>query len=62
MQNAGGSLFASKVIIEIIHNSSGTTLPKDILSIFDSQNFDNVVIIVRSTIKKVNKNSAGQVN
>ena len=58
MQNAGGSLFASKVIIEIIHNSSGTTLPKDILSIFDSQNFDNVVIIVRSTIKKVNKNSA----
>ena len=58
MQNAGGSLFASKVIIEIIHNSSGTTLPKDILSIFDSQNFDNVVIIIRSTIKKVNKNSA----
>ena len=58
MQNAGGSLFDSKVIIEIIHNSSGTTLPKDILSIFDTQNFDNVVIIVRSTIKKVNKNSA----
>ena len=58
MQNAGGSLFGSKVIIEIIHNSSGTTLPKDILSIFDTQNFDNVVIIVRSTIKKVNKNSA----
>ena len=58
MQNAGGSLFGSKVIIEIIHNGSGTTLPKDILSIFDSQNFDNFVIIVRSTIKKVNKNSA----
>ena len=58
MQNAGGSLFGSKVIIEIIHNSSGTTLPKDILGIFDIQNFDNVVIIVRSTIKKVNKNSA----
>ena len=58
MQNAGGSLFDSKVIIEIIHNSSGTTLPKDILSIFDTQNVDNVVIIVRSTIKKVNKNSA----
>ena len=58
MQNAGGSLFDSKVIIEIIHNSSGTTLPKDILSIFDTQNFDNVVIVVRSTIKKINKNSA----
>ena len=58
MQNAGGSLFGSKVIIEIIHNSSGTTLPKDILSIFDIQNFDNVVIIVRSAIKKINKNSA----
>ena len=58
MQNAGGSLFGSKVIIEIIHNSSGTTLPKDILSIFDTQNFDNVVIVVRSTIKKINKNSA----
>lgn len=58
MQNAGGSLFGSKVIIEIIHSSSGATLPKDILSIFDTQNFDNVVIIVRSTIKKVNKNSA----
>ena len=58
MQNAGGSLFGSKVIIEIIHNSSGTTLPKDILSIFDTQNSDNVVIIFRSTIKKVNKNSA----
>ena len=28
IQNAGGSLFGSKVIIEIIHSSSGTTLPK----------------------------------
>ena len=34
MQNAGGSLFDSKVIIEIIHNSSGTSLPKDILRYF----------------------------
>ena len=58
MQNAGGSLFDSKVIIEIIHNGSGTTLPKDILSVFDTQNFNNVVIVVRSTIKKINKNSA----
>jgi len=40
MQNAGGSLFSSKVIIEIIHNGSGTTLPKDILSIFDNQNLE----------------------
>ena len=58
MQNAGGSLFDSKVIIEIIHNSSGATLPKDILSVFDTQNLNNIVIIVRSTIKKINKNSA----
>ena len=58
MQNAGGSLFDSKVIIEIIHNGSGTTLPKDILSVFDTQNFNNIVIVVRSTIKKINKNSA----
>ena len=58
MQNAGGSLFDSKVIIEIIHNGSGTTLPKDVLSVFDTQNFNNIVIIVRSTIKKINKNSA----
>ena len=56
MQNAGGSLFDSKVIIEIIHNGSGTTLPKDILSVFDTQNFNNIVIVVRSTIKKINKN------
>ena len=58
MQNAGGALFDSKVIIEIIHNGSGTTLPKDVLSVFDTQNFNNIVIIVRSTIKKINKNSA----
>ena len=58
MQNAGGSLFSSKVIIEIIHNGSGTTLPKDILSIFDTQNLENIVVIIRSTIKKINKNTA----
>ena len=58
MQNAGGSLFGSKVIIEIIHNGSGTTLPKDILSIFDNQNLENIVVIIRSTIKKINKNTA----
>ena len=58
MQNAGGSLFSSKVIIEIIHNGSGTTLPKDILSIFDNQNLENIVVIIRSTIKKINKNTA----
>ena len=54
MQNAGGSLFDSKVIIEIIHNSSGTSLPKDILGIFNIDNLENAVIIVRSAIKKIN--------
>ena len=58
MQNSGGSLFGSKIIIEIIHNSSGTSLPKDILGIFNIDNLENVVIIVRSAIKKINKNTA----
>ena len=58
MQNSGGSLFGPKIIIEIIHNSSGTSLPKDILGIFNIDNLENVVIIVRSAIKKINKNTA----
>ena len=58
MQNSGGSLFGSKIIIEIIHNSSGTSLPKDILGIFNIDNLENAVIIVRSAIKKINKNTA----
>ena len=58
MQNSGGSLFGSKIIIEIIHNSSGTSLPKDIQGIFNIDNLENVVIIVRSAIKKINKNTA----
>ena len=58
MQNSGGSLFGSKIIIEIIHNSSGTSLPKDILGIFNIDNLENVVIIIRSAIKKINKNTA----
>jgi len=58
MQNSGGSLFGSKIIIEIIHNSSGASLPKDILGIFNIDNLENVVIIIRSAIKKINKNTA----
>ena len=58
MQNSGGSLFGSKIIIEIIHNSSGASLPKDILGIFNIDNLENVVIIVRSAIKKINKNTS----
>ena len=58
MQNSGGSLFGSKIIIEIIHNSSGTSLPKDILGIFNIDNLENAVIIVRSAIKKINKNTS----
>ena len=58
MQNSGGSLFDSKIIIEIIHNSSGASLPKDILGIFNIDNLENVVIIIRSAIKKINKNTA----
>ena len=58
MQNSGGSLFGSKIIIEIIHNGSGASLPKDILGIFNIDNLENAVIIVRSAIKKINKNTA----
>ena len=58
MQNSGGSLFGSKIIIEIIHNGSGASLPKDILGIFNIDNLENVVIIIRSAIKKINKNTA----
>ena len=58
MQNSGGSLFGSKIIIEIIHNSSGASLPKDILGIFNIDNLENIVIIIRSAIKKINKNTA----
>jgi len=55
-ENAGGSLFGSKTIIEVIHE--GGKISKDILNIFEMRNiekFENLVIIVRSSIEKLNK-------
>ena len=57
-ENAGGSLFGSQTIIEIIHN--GGKIPKEILNIFEIKNINqlkNIVIIIRSAIEKINKNT-----
>ena len=57
-ENAGGSLFGSQTIIEIIHN--GGKIPKEILNIFEINNINqlkNIVIIIRSAIEKINKNT-----
>ena len=58
LENAGGSLFGSQTIIEIIHN--GGKIPKEILNMFeikDINNLKNIVVIVRSAIEKINKNT-----
>ena len=57
-ENAGGSLFGSKTIIEIIH--SGGKVPKEITNIFEINEinrFENIVINIRSSIEKINKSS-----
>jgi DNA polymerase III delta subunit len=55
IENAGGSLFGSKTIIEIFHN--GGKIPKEITNIFEIPNInkmENIVIIIRSAIEKIN--------
>ena len=55
IENAGGSLFGSKTIVEIFHN--GGKIPKEITNIFEIPNInkmENIVIIIRSTIEKIN--------
>ena len=50
-ENAGGSLFGSKTIIEIFHN--GGKIPKEITSIFKIPNIekmDNIIIVILSLI------------
>ena len=57
-ENAGGSLFGSKTIIEIIH--SGGKVPKEITNIFEINEinrFENIVISIRSSIEKINKST-----
>ena len=56
IENAGGSLFGSKTIIEIFHN--GGKIPKEITNIFEIPNInkmENIVIIIRSAIEKINQ-------
>ena len=58
IENAGGSLFGSKTIIEIIH--SGGKVPKEITNIFEINEinrFENIVINIRSSIEKINKST-----
>ena len=56
IENAGGSLFGSKTIIEIFHN--GGKIPKDITNIFEISNIEkmkNIVILIRSGLEKINQ-------
>ena len=56
IENASGSLFGSKTIIEIIHNSG--KIPKEIIDILEMPNInqmDNIVILIRSSLEKINK-------
>ena len=56
IENAGGSLFGSKTIVEIFHN--GGKIPKEITNIFEIpniNNMENIVIIIRSAIEKINQ-------
>ena len=58
IENAGGSLFGSKTIIEILHN--GGKIPKEIINIFEIPNInqmENIVILIRSGLEKINKNT-----
>ncbi len=56
VENAGGSLFGTKIIIEIIHE--GGKIPNDLLNIFSLRESDNYVILIRSAIKKISNNSS----
>ena len=56
IENAGGSLFGSKTIVEIFHN--GGKIPKEITNILEIPNInkmENIVIIIRSAIEKINQ-------
>ena len=56
IENASGSLFGSKTIVEIFHN--GGKIPKEITNIFEIPNInkmENIVIIIRSAIEKINQ-------
>ena len=58
LENAGGSLFGTKTIIEILHK--GAKIPKEISNIFEIKNINqmsNIILIIRSSLEKINKSS-----
>ena len=58
LENASGSLFGSKIIIEINHLKG--KIPKEIVNIFEMQDikkFNDIAIIIKSSIEKINKNT-----
>ncbi len=57
-ENAGGTLFGSKTIIEIFHN--GGKIPKEITNIFGFPNINkmqNIIIVIRSALEKINNST-----
>ena len=56
LENSSGTLFSSKTIIEINHHKG--KIPNDILGIFNIKDInkkDNIAIIIKSSIEKINK-------
>ena len=65
LENSSGTLFSSKTIIEINHHKG--KIPNDILGIFNIKDInkkDNIAIIIKSSIEKINKETkwVNQVN
>ena len=56
IENTGGSLFGSKIIIEIIHD--GGKIPKEIVDIFKFKESKNFIILIKSPIKKISQSTA----
>ena len=57
-KNASGTLFGSKIIIEIGHQKG--KIPKEITNIFEMKNikeFNNIALIIKSSIEKINKST-----
>ena len=58
IENASGSLFGSKIIIEINHQKG--RIPKEIINIFEMKNikeFNNIAVIIKSSMEKINKST-----
>ena len=58
IENASGSLFGSKIIIEIGHQKG--KIPKEITNIFEMKNIkelNNIALIIKSSTEKINKST-----